>query len=282
MPSWRCDRSMRWTMSTISPKRGCSWLARVWRRATCERAQICPRGNGAVRVDGACGVVGDGRVRGVHAARADEPRPCRVAERLGESPIRLGPARLARGIGVGQSVGGGDGTGHRRSGFRPCAAVDRRSGSRDAGRADRRANAWLATAYLRAADVDRAGARRAVTTGLDMLADHQATLGATDLRVGASTHAGQLARRRSRDGDRDRTATRGARVGGAGSRERSCRSADSPARRFAARSRAGRASTVAERTRRIPTGGRRRSDGRTPAVRRQEVDGARSGPVGPR
>jgi tetratricopeptide (TPR) repeat protein len=65
--------------------------------------------------------------------------------------------------------------------------------SRDDGRADRRANAWMAAAYLRAADGDRAGAKRAVTTGLDILADHQALLGATDLRVGASAHSGRLA-----------------------------------------------------------------------------------------
>jgi tetratricopeptide (TPR) repeat protein len=65
--------------------------------------------------------------------------------------------------------------------------------ARDRGRPDRRASAWLATAMLRRSESDRAGARRAVTAGLDVLARHQATLGATDLRVGATTHAQKLA-----------------------------------------------------------------------------------------
>lgn len=67
------------------------------------------------------------------------------------------------------------------------------AGARTTGRADRRANAWLATAYLREVDGDVRGAKRAAAAGLRVLRDHQATLGATDLRVGASTHAGRLA-----------------------------------------------------------------------------------------
>ncbi len=65
--------------------------------------------------------------------------------------------------------------------------------ARDQGRPDRRASAWLATAMLRRSERDRAGARRAVTAGLDLLARHQTTLGATDLRVGATAHARKLA-----------------------------------------------------------------------------------------
>lgn len=66
--------------------------------------------------------------------------------------------------------------------------------SRFHGRADRRASAWLATSYLRRADGDLSGAKRAAVAGLRVVTDHQATLGATDLRVGATTHADRLAR----------------------------------------------------------------------------------------
>jgi len=66
--------------------------------------------------------------------------------------------------------------------------------SRDRGRSDRRAAAWLATAQLRAFEGNRGGAKRAAAAGLRMLADHQQTLGATELRVGATAHAERLAR----------------------------------------------------------------------------------------
>ena len=66
--------------------------------------------------------------------------------------------------------------------------------SRDRGRSDRRAAAWLATAQLRAAEGQRGGAKRAAAAGLRILADHQQTLGATELRVGATAHAERLAR----------------------------------------------------------------------------------------
>lgn len=66
--------------------------------------------------------------------------------------------------------------------------------SRGRGRADRRANAWLATAQLRVHDGNRFGAKRAIGAGLRVVAQHQTTLGATDLRVGATFHAGRLAR----------------------------------------------------------------------------------------
>lgn len=67
------------------------------------------------------------------------------------------------------------------------AARARRHGS-----PDRRANAWLATALLRRADGNRLGARRAIASGLTLIAEHQATLGATDLRVGSTVHARRL------------------------------------------------------------------------------------------
>ncbi len=66
--------------------------------------------------------------------------------------------------------------------------------SRDRGRSDRRAAAWLATAHLRAAEGERGGAKRAAAAGLRILADHQQSLGATELRVGATAHAERLAR----------------------------------------------------------------------------------------
>ncbi len=61
--------------------------------------------------------------------------------------------------------------------------------ARHRGSPDRRANAWLATAMLRRTDGDRTGAKRALDAGLRLLADHQATLGATDLRAGSTVHA---------------------------------------------------------------------------------------------
>lgn len=67
------------------------------------------------------------------------------------------------------------------------AAHARRHGS-----PDRRANAWLATALLRRADGNRLGARRAIGSGLSLIAEHQASLGATDLRVGSTVHARRL------------------------------------------------------------------------------------------
>ncbi|MET0579134.1 MAG: CHAT domain-containing protein, partial [Ilumatobacteraceae bacterium] len=66
--------------------------------------------------------------------------------------------------------------------------------ARGRGRTDRRAAAWLATAQLRASEGQRGGAKRAAAAGLRILADHQQTLGATELRVGAAAHAERLAR----------------------------------------------------------------------------------------
>ena len=66
------------------------------------------------------------------------------------------------------------------------------SSARHRGSADRRANAWLATALLRRSKGDRAGTRRALTAGLNIVAEHQLSLGATDLRVGTARHAEAL------------------------------------------------------------------------------------------
>ena len=54
--------------------------------------------------------------------------------------------------------------------------------------------AWHATALLRLAEDDRAGAKRALRRGLDVVDDHRAALGATELRSGATAHGADLAR----------------------------------------------------------------------------------------
>ncbi|WP_328470612.1 CHAT domain-containing protein [Actinoplanes sp. NBC_00393] len=66
--------------------------------------------------------------------------------------------------------------------------------ARTAGPADSRARAWLAEAMLRRADGNRYGARRALAAGLRIVEEHQATLGATELRAHMSAHRGALAR----------------------------------------------------------------------------------------
>ncbi|MFK8024896.1 MAG: CHAT domain-containing protein [Ilumatobacter sp.] len=67
------------------------------------------------------------------------------------------------------------------------------AGARRHGSPHRRATAWLATARLRYLQNDISGAKRAVEAGLRMVLLHQATLGATELRAGATVHAGDLA-----------------------------------------------------------------------------------------
>lgn len=73
-------------------------------------------------------------------------------------------------------------------------ALARSVGGRRRGPAVVRANAWLATAMLRLAEGDRAGARRALAAGLRVLAAHQASLGATEMRVHVASQAAELAR----------------------------------------------------------------------------------------
>jgi tetratricopeptide (TPR) repeat protein len=57
-----------------------------------------------------------------------------------------------------------------------------------------RARAWHATALLRAVNGDVSGARRAISTGLRLLDEYRATLGATELRVSAASHGQDLSR----------------------------------------------------------------------------------------
>jgi CHAT domain-containing protein/tetratricopeptide (TPR) repeat protein len=65
---------------------------------------------------------------------------------------------------------------------------------RRSGPADVRVRAWLAEALLRRAQGRDRGAVRALEAGLRVLQEHQATLGATELRAHISTHRGELAR----------------------------------------------------------------------------------------
>lgn len=75
------------------------------------------------------------------------------------------------------------------------------------GSPDRRANAWFATAMLRQSEGNHRGAKRALGAGLTVVARHQATLGATDLRAASTVHARRLIRsglRMAIDGRRPR------------------------------------------------------------------------------
>ena len=66
--------------------------------------------------------------------------------------------------------------------------------ARRSGPADARARAWLAEALLRQAEGRRRGATAALRTGLKVVEDYQASLGATELRAHVSVHRGALAR----------------------------------------------------------------------------------------
>ncbi len=68
------------------------------------------------------------------------------------------------------------------------------SRARFAGPADARARAWLAEGLLRRADGRRSAALSALRAGLRVVQDHQATLGATELRAHVSVLRGALAR----------------------------------------------------------------------------------------
>ncbi len=76
------------------------------------------------------------------------------------------------------------------------ARADLRAASRArrTGPADARARAWLAEALLRRADGNRRGAQSAVTAGLRIVEEYQASLGATELRAHVTVHRGALAR----------------------------------------------------------------------------------------
>ena len=80
---------------------------------------------------------------------------------------------------------------------RPAIARSELAQAEDArrrGTAGLRADAWHATALLRLAQGDRAGARRALSSGMRVVDLYRATLGATELRAGAAGHGADLAR----------------------------------------------------------------------------------------
>lgn len=81
--------------------------------------------------------------------------------------------------------------GHRTSARRYLAAA---STARATGPAEVRARAWLAEALLRRADGRRGAALAALRAGARIVDDHQASLGATELRAHVSAHRGALAR----------------------------------------------------------------------------------------
>ena len=68
------------------------------------------------------------------------------------------------------------------------------SAARNRGTVERRTRAWHAEALLRLATGERSRARSALRTGLRILEDHRAMLGATDLRAAASAHRVEIAR----------------------------------------------------------------------------------------
>jgi tetratricopeptide (TPR) repeat protein len=80
---------------------------------------------------------------------------------------------------------------------RPRAAEDelaKAAEARGRGPVGLRAQAWHATALVRLARGDRAGAKDALRRGLAVLDAYRAGLGATELRVGAAAHGEELAR----------------------------------------------------------------------------------------
>jgi CHAT domain-containing protein len=68
------------------------------------------------------------------------------------------------------------------------------SAARKRGPADLRAQAWHATALLRLAGGDQAGAKRALARGIAVVDEYRATLGGTELRAAASSHGADLGR----------------------------------------------------------------------------------------
>jgi tetratricopeptide (TPR) repeat protein len=72
-------------------------------------------------------------------------------------------------------------------------ALEQVSQSRRRGPALLRSRAWYGEALLRLADGNAAGARKAVRSGLRVLDEHRACMGATDLRANAAGHRSELA-----------------------------------------------------------------------------------------
>lgn len=73
-------------------------------------------------------------------------------------------------------------------------ALVRAAATRRTGAVDARALGWHATALLRLASGDRAGAKHALRRGLALVERHRGTLGPTELRAGAARRGAELAR----------------------------------------------------------------------------------------
>ena len=117
----------------------------------------------------------------VDAARV--ARAARELERAGWTVPGLEALVLAGRIALDQ--------GRRASAHRYLSAA---SSARSTGPAEARARAWLAEALLRRAEGRRAGALAALRAGARIVDEHQASLGATELRAHVSAHRGALAR----------------------------------------------------------------------------------------
>ncbi len=132
-------------------------------------------------------------------------RYARLQADLADEPAAVDPARVARAArelqDAGWTVPGFEALvlagrlaldqGRRASAHRYLAAA---SSARSTGPAEVRARAWLAEALLRRAEGRRPAALAALRAGARIVDEHQATLGATELRAHVSAHRGALAR----------------------------------------------------------------------------------------
>ena len=126
------------------------------------------------------------------------------------------------------------------------------------GPADARARAWLAEAMLRKADGRRPAALSALRAGLRIVEDHQATLGAVELRAHVSAHRGALARFGAAHAHRERRPLACAAVGRARKSKCAVPQASRTTSGPRACSRTGRPPIDDERAGRGPAGWRRR------------------------
>ena len=124
--------------------------------------------------------------RGIALARPAPPQPAH-RRRAGEPGLAGGGAPRAH-------VRRPDRAGAWASRTWPGPSWPTPSAARSRGTADLRARAWHATALLRLAEGDRAGAKRALARGIAVVDEYRATLGATELRAHASGHGIDLAR----------------------------------------------------------------------------------------
>lgn len=146
------------------------------------------------------------RYAGVQAALASDPasvsgaRLARLSDLLQEAGWTV-PALEARVLAGRVALERGRPTAARRH-------LRTASRARFSGPADARGRAWLAEALLRRAEGRRGAASAALRAGIRIVDEHQATLGATELRAHVSAHRGALARWGLRMALEDRNARR--------------------------------------------------------------------------